>query len=210
MPKKVVVHDLRTAVNAANAFYSNAANFFSKLPNDLESANKFVAQRLGRLIAAVTNLSLSIELYLKALAIGSRSRVLQTHDLLRLFDALPAALRNSIEKSYTSKLESLPRVPAAVELLITATPDAPRSADWDHATKAREHGHELRSLLFNETDAFRTWRYMHEAEPKGVRYYHVDYFFLNLFVHTLLEHIGSRQMKDENLQGPPSDNLPNG
>ena len=71
MPRnRAQIFDLRTAYNAATAFYGNAASFFSQVPQDMGTSPVFVAQRLGRLIAAVTNLALSIELYLKSLAIG--------------------------------------------------------------------------------------------------------------------------------------------
>jgi hypothetical protein len=190
------VFDPQTAYRAGRAFYANAGDFFSQVPTDLNDSARFIVGRVGRFVAAVTNLCLAIELYLKCLAIMSGSPVRQTHDLVALFDALPAALRTSLESRYKLKVDHLPNIPVAMIVRI-ATVDAPPSHDDPSIGQPKPHssGGNLRALLVHEKNAFQTWRYLHEGGKRGeAMFYHVEYYFLGVLASVLEEHIEGKKL----------------
>ena len=191
MNKAPKLYDAWTAYQAGKAFYANAGDFFDQIPQDLNESAQFVARRLGRVIASVTNLTLGIELYLKCLAILTGSRVQKTHDLVSLFGALPSDLKTSLESRYNLKTKHLPKIPAALELFITLSASPPNEDELHAARSNRRSGKDdLRTLLSNEKDAFQTWRYLHEGRTSGeVMFYCVEYYYLGVLASVLEEHI---------------------
>ena len=179
------------AFQTANACFGLAGSIFSRVPDDLSEAAKFTYDNLGEIFAAATNLALAIELYLKSLAIATESPVLRTHNLLELFDALPPVLRESIELRFRVRMECVNKQEraAALELVITSTPTPPVMKS---VPILDPNPLDLRGVLNAEKDAFRTWRYMHEAGPKIPAYFSLEYGRLGVIANTLQDHFGTK------------------
>lgn len=179
--------DPNMACQSADAFFKNAGQFFSKLPKDLNASAAFAYERRGELVAAVTNLSLAVELYLKALAMISAMKVKRSHDLLELFGVLPQSVQASIEAKYSEALKAIPAESAdAIELSITTTPFPPTPEEFAAAAAQRPSGDDIRSVLRAEKDAFSSWRYIHESNmPQGYTVFRVDFHKVALIANSL-------------------------
>jgi len=198
--------DTTMAYLAANGFFGLAGSFFSQLPQDLNASAALTYKRRGELVSAVTNLALSIELYLKALAIGTGAKVKRTHDLLELFDGLPKKLRESIELRYNVRLKDMPPdALAAIEMSITSKPIPPTDEEIKRASAQRPSGDDIRSILKAEKDAFRSWRYIHEAGVTGgLAFFRIDFHRLALIANTLQEHFGPKRKEPNKAPEPTS------
>lgn len=174
--------DAKAAYVAANAFFGNAGDFFSKF--EPEKTTVFTAPELGRLVAATTNLSLAIELYFKCMLIVLKPELPQIHDLGKLFDALPKTLQESVEAEYESRTEGVD--PSSVKFIeITSTkkfsppqPDLNSSAAVEIPT--------LRELLEAERNSFLDWRYFHEGT---LQVYSTNFQRLGVLANVLQKHI---------------------
>jgi len=157
------------AMNAANAFFRNAEVFFKQVPRGLDEAARFTIARRGPLSAAVTNLSLAVELYLKAVALLTVGKHRETHNLPELFDALPPFVQNAIESEYNRRMAAVPAEgeATALEMLITPTPDEPTEQQIAELKAGQPTGTDIRSVLTAEKDAFRNWRYLFESDKPG-------------------------------------------
>lgn len=176
---------------AADGFFRQATAFFEQLPKDLNQAGRFVYERRGDLVAAVTSLALSVELYLKALGMASSKTPKKTHDLLQLFDHLPQRLRADIESTYSSAVTLVPAGSLdAVEVVITTTPVPPTPAECA-AAQPRDLT-TVRGVLEAEKSAFRGWRYLHESElPSGFAIFRTDFHRVSLIAKILQQHLRS-------------------
>jgi HEPN domain-containing protein len=120
-------YDRNAAFQTVNACFGLAGRVFSRVPDDGNEAAKFAYNNLGEIFAAATNLAVSIELYLKSLAIATEAPVLKTQNLLDLFDCLPQVLRESIELRFRVQMQWLVKQEssAALSVAITSTPTPP-------------------------------------------------------------------------------------
>ena len=184
-------YDRNAAFQTANACFGLAGSVFSRIPSDLNEAAKFTYDNLGEIFAAATNLALAIELYLKSLAIATGSPVLRTHNLLKLFDALPQVLRESIELKFRLRMDDLEKQgdSVALHLAITSIPVPPpiESVPVPDAESLN-----LRGVLDGEKDAFKTWRYMHESGPDFPVHFSLEYGRLGVIANALQDHFGTK------------------
>jgi hypothetical protein len=178
------------AFNAANAFFGLAGSFLKEVPSGLNESAQFIVTRLSQFEAAVTNLSLALELFLKGLALATNVRVTKTHDLLVLFDALPVSLKNSIAQNYTFRVKNAaPNLNTSVHLVITPTPTAPTEKQFEAIAKKIDVS-DIRSVLDAERDAFRTWRYLYEAgDPNKLTLFISHYGYLGLVINSIQAHL---------------------
>jgi HEPN domain-containing protein len=179
------------ASHVADGFFNVAARFFGALPAGLNESARAAVEQKGELAAAATALALSIELYLKALAIRCGQRPLRTHDLGKLFSELPNELRSSIETAYTDVCNRKPRdAPATLELFVTTTPFPPTEAEVAALQQRTPDNASVRCLLNNEKDAFRNWRYVYESDmPSGVSFVRIEYDRFGIAAKILKEHL---------------------
>ena len=195
------------ALRAGEAFQRNAISFLSQIPDDLDTASKFTIRRLGEFTAAITNLALAIELFLKCLAIAARARVRTTHDLVVLFEALPPTLQAAIETRYRAKTQALPVLNAATELVVSARSDWTEAQMDEAAGKLglRTGRDSVRELLLNEREAFEKWRYMYEGGPsEEITVHRVEHLYLMILAQELHAEIVPRILKQQPQQAEAS------
>ena len=145
----------RLAFETAAALRANALLVINRLPKTVAEPPSTVG--VGEIVAAATNLSLAVELLLKALAIVDRTKLEKQHKLLILFRALQESTRKELRRAFTARIKQLPPgLVVSMEVALTPTmsppPDATRTAQSE----------ELEDLLEAEADAFVTWRYLYE------------------------------------------------
>ena len=156
--------EVNGAQNASSAFFNLAGKFFSSLPPELNAAAQYCYDHKSELIAASTNLALSIELSLKATAMAHGAKVLRTHNLIDLFDVLPPHVKKSVELVYDEVVKQIPeKSSAAIEICVSKKPVPPTEKEVDAASRKYPKGHDIRSVLKAEKDAFVSWRYFYEA-----------------------------------------------
>jgi hypothetical protein len=182
-----IPQDPKMSYTMALAFEEFADSYLTTIPPDKNEGARFVGSTIGQFIAAVTNLTFAIELYLKTLRIMS-STIPQkgTHSLLELFDGLPAPIQNALEATFQKKRAAFPETDlAAIELGVTdisAPPLEPKPIT--HARKT------LRDIFNVEKDAFQIWRYVFQTNVTGggavIR---SDYRLLSLAAHSIRHHL---------------------
>ena len=91
---------IATAVASADAFVSQARAAWLRFEEDPERADATAGKHIGELIVSATNLSLAIELYLKALLLENGLAAQKTHELPQLFRCLPRKIQLDIEAQY--------------------------------------------------------------------------------------------------------------
>ncbi|MDI1320255.1 MAG: hypothetical protein PSW75_08695 [bacterium] len=189
--------EVNTAQNAASAFFNLAGKFFSTLPPDLELAGRYCQEHKSELIAASTNLALSVELSLKALAMATGTKVLRTHQLPELFDALRPEVRTSVELLYNELVKQIPdRAPAALIVYITTRPVPPTEKQQRQSLSKYPKAHDLRSVLKAEQDAFVSWRYFYEAGGgEEVSCYKVEHMRMCAIKNALQAHFSDGKTK---------------
>lgn len=182
--------DLNSAVNAARAFWMLAKPYLAEVPREHQRAEDFVRRTLGAFTAAATNVTLSVELLLKAESIRCKFPVLHTHDLRNLFDHLPQTSQNQIEQNYDAAQRSDSGISAAMEIAVTRKPIQPKVSDLAVARKSLVSVKDLRSLLSAECDAFETWRYFFSEGPVGpVVVFQSHFRSLDILAEVLYQHI---------------------
>jgi HEPN domain-containing protein len=195
--------DADLALFAANAFFGLAGTFFNNLPEEIGAQSAYLQTRKGKLIAATTNLSFAVELFLKGTAIKAVGRAKSGHKLIDLFMDLPPDVRESIEDCYRyrTKHDSGQKFPV-VELAVSPynremSDDERRAGALNSAAQQ-----DVRSLLKAEQDAFQIWRYFYEqAPPKRPIYVTVNYHRMGVLVNSIQDQFKPRHERP-NFQRP--------
>lgn len=178
------------AYTMAVAFEGLADTYLTTIPSDKNEGARFVGSTIGQFIAAVTNLTFAIELYLKTLRIVSSTVPPKgTHSLLELYDGLPVQYQKALETTFRAKRAKFSETDlAAIELGVTdisAPPLEPKPIT--HARKT------LRDIFNVEKDAFQIWRYVFQTNVTGggaiVR---SDFRLLSLAAHSIRHHLKFR------------------
>ena len=161
--------DPGVAIMSADAFKKLSEYFLDAIGRD-SMCNERASRDLGGLIASVTNLSLALELYLKALYLLSGLQVPTAHDLWSLFEGLPQSVKSTIIACY----KKLPKAPAGIKVLQIQVSVGPFKGDPlfpDHKSD-----YSLENVLKRSKDAFQTWRYLYER-GKQERVLNIAYEF---------------------------------
>jgi hypothetical protein len=124
-------------------------------------------EELGDLTACAANLGFAIELFLKALLSLLEQSVSRTHDLHRLYGALPEDVREIIESTYDSALpDQLQKLGG--HSAVTIASGQLQTPAWARFSST---SHSLPNLLERSRDLFSSWRYISEiTQKKGVPY----------------------------------------
>jgi hypothetical protein len=177
--------------NTSLEFFGTAGSFFQQIPEDIDPAVWFTTQRKAKLQVAVTNMALAIELILKAMLILTNgSAKPRTHDLLKLFNALPPELQESIEREYKERGgESTSAEARSLEFRFYPVGTSLSAATLIDLRSKLVQKYDLRSVLENERDAFVIWRYMTEqAKPGQTMMVRVEYTRLAVIMNSIQRH----------------------
>lgn len=159
--------DAYVALVCGEAFQRLAAEFIPSIGAIREASAQTISNELGNLVACATNMGFAIELYLKALLTQLDLQVPKSHNLRRLYDAIPTSVREVIESVYDTKWpEQVRQLRGRVSITLAKGPlDKPL---WDDYTKVPLT---LPDLLARSSDLFQSWRYMFEfSRPEGSPY----------------------------------------
>jgi hypothetical protein len=163
------------AVQTGDAFYDKAHKVFTPLTTiPMDVAQQRVIRKLGLFVSAATDLSLSIEIYLKAALLGSGIPAPHTHELGKLYEALPANARHSFESNYDALNQYDKPLTAAVEVWVNCPPPT------DSKKRPKEDMTVL-AILTRNADAFKVWRYLF-AQPETIPNAPLTFDFLRMML----------------------------
>jgi hypothetical protein len=175
---------------SANAFYTLGKYFLTRpRPEVPEGSFRNVPEGFGEVVGAATNLSFSLELYLKALLARLEIDYERTHNLARLYGALPGDERAHIEAVYDRLLSQVPPGSRGA-LTLAKGPAVP--PDWGRYSR---DPHDLASVLRRSGDAFGSWRYIFEFRPDqatGYQLHQFEYVCLDLACQAIRSRMGDR------------------
>ena len=160
--------DANLAIHTAAHFFELAGKFFGALPVDKAAFHTVVNQpeNIGRLITASTNLGLSIELYLKGIALMTKGTATITHNLLTLFKDLPGDVQDSIKQRYSRRFNHAPKSKLrTIDFYISTQNQLPASVEKRAPILSDVDQQDVCKVLEVEKDAFQTWRYVYEQAP---------------------------------------------
>ena len=140
---------------SADAFRKLSEYFLEAIGRD-SMCHERATRDFGGCIASVTNLSLALELYLKALYLLSGFQVPTTHDLWSLFEGLPQSVKSTIIACY----KRLPEAAAGIKVLQIQLSVGPLKGDPTFPDHKSDYS--LENVLKRSKDAFETWRYLYE------------------------------------------------
>jgi hypothetical protein len=176
------------ALRSARAFISLADTFFTALPGIMATDPNYEHTR-PQLIAAATNLAFGVELHLKTFLIAAGSKVpsgSNGHNLLALFEALPADFKASLEVYYNQRIV-MPAPLHEVRVYITSQGEM-TVAEKEQEEAKLTPGNDIRSVLQSERDAFKIWRYFYEASTKRTALYRIKVHALYAIANAIGEH----------------------
>ena len=189
------IMDANLAINVANALFGNAGAFFSRVPNQLNESAAYVCAHRGQLVAAVANLTLALELYLKGIIALSGKKAKKTHSLFVLFEQLPKDIQLDIETLWESMLKSVAKDQVIkYRIGITDRPVPPTEEQERHFLKSRPVGNSIREILKAEENSFTNWRYLHDIELENNAFVtEINFFYLGLFANLLQKRLKSSE-----------------
>ncbi|HXY15457.1 MAG TPA: HEPN domain-containing protein [Terriglobales bacterium] len=155
--------DTSAALACAEAFQRIAEPLLPGIAQDVEGNVQFphAPRNIGDLVVAAVNLAFAVELYIKALLAEFQINVPQTHDLGKLYDAIPQSLRNEIEKSYDTNWREHWYGKRASITIAKGPLEQPEWRDYRNQPK------NLGAVLERSGDVFTSWRYIYEFTEPG-------------------------------------------
>lgn len=164
-PRSKKTRDVRAGLVCADAFQRLAELFIGRIGTDVKEGRQDPSTEFGDLVACATNLSLALELYMKALITQLELTVPKDHDLRSLFDTLPQQVKTQIEEVYDKAWRSQWNGRRASITIAKGPYDEPPWSDYSNESK------DLGALLQRSRDVFCSWRYIYEfTEPEGSPY----------------------------------------
>jgi HEPN domain-containing protein len=159
------------ALGAAHAYLASIEPAYADLGKRLRAIKArgggALAQNPGELAPIVSNISFSIELYLKVLRIQDTSKTPKGHVLSDLFGGLHEELRKSASARYTRILTAL-QDSVEAPYVHFAFAGAEPMPNTNPAT-------ELKEALKNMDRSFIDWRYMHELQDSRTGFLYFNF-----------------------------------
>lgn len=147
-------------LNAANAYYALSEVATAAYP---DSAKALAATPVdpGEALASATNRILALELYLKALLVGSSVPVPMVHNLVILFSHLPEATKVEIVSHYEQRCQAVDWTERSVSYILCFQLDVPvDSTAIGETVEATPIDLTLVGLLERNNDGFIDSRYL--------------------------------------------------
>ena len=183
MPKVKITGDFNaeSAFYCAEVFENVARQFIDSIRKMPEGRSKNPPEEIGNLVAAATNLGVSLEIYLKTLTSLSGLSIPKTHHLHELFALLPSDIKNQLEELYQKGRSTIPRNTRSSITLAKGPINPPK---WESYVKKPAA---LVDLLGISSDIFITWRYafVYDAEPLTHEVHVFEYELLLLACQTI-------------------------
>jgi hypothetical protein len=174
------IYDTRTALRAADAFRNLSEGFLREIGPVKDTAAIRAANNIGGLIASATNLALALELYLKALRIAMFLPVPATHELWSLYKKLPRGIKERIQTRYDLLNQTAGDEVSSFNLAMwvgSTPPPGPPPRPPNNSEVDRS----LKSVLLRSSNAFETWRYLHEVRTQEeFIFYSFEFYRLGL------------------------------
>lgn len=144
---------LITSIMSGDSHFVIADSFLQSMPYETIDIVKNMHENWGMVFATATNLSLAVELYIKACLITHNVKFKTIHDLKELFNSLPYKVKTKIKADYRA-YNPRPNNPF----------DKKSAIDMCHSIKsARAKKHDLESVLNRSKDSFTAYRYLFES-----------------------------------------------
>ena len=186
LPRRV--RDTSAALVCAEAFQRLTEPFLARIAEDVEEGTQSPARNIGDLVAAAANLAFAVELYIKTLLAELQINVPQTHDLGKLYAAIPQSVRDDIEKSYAARRKDWYGRRAS----ITIAKGPANQPKWDDY---RSKSNDVGAVLDRSGDVFSSWRYIYEFTEPGqgnYQFHHFEYGLLLSACHAIRAAINDR------------------
>ncbi len=179
------------ALACAEAFQRVVEPLLPSIAQDVEGSVGFPAapRNIGDLVVAAANLAFAVEVYIKALLAELQINVPQTHDLGKLYAAIPQSLRNEIERSYDANWREHWYGKRASITIAKGPLEPPEWNDY------RSQPKNLGAVLDRSGDVFSSWRYIYEfTEPvqSNYQFHHFEYGLLLSACHAIRAAISER------------------
>lgn len=156
--------DLEAGLACADAFRRLAEPLLPMIALDLPEGKVRTNVDLGDLVACAANLAFALEMYFKTLLALKAVEIPTTHDLGRLFDALPLRTQAYLGHSFKGHLRTRWVGRPATVTLAVGDPGTPAWSDHRRPM-------DLRSVLARSSNLFQDWRYVFEVSiPAGEQY----------------------------------------
>lgn len=97
-------HDMKLCLNEADAFF-DIADYCNHIDIEAQSAPILFSYDAFYFFPAIVNLTLSTELYLKALIMKCCDSYPRVHGMIELFESLPEDIRVKLELSYSNAIK---------------------------------------------------------------------------------------------------------
>lgn len=159
------------AVAGADEFALLAQEYLQQLPRPTLERAQAALLNPGGLLVSATNLSLAIELLLKALLVHDGINAPHTHKLHDLYVLLPQGRANSIATRFETITPHFSEKHECIEILPLANQLAALTNPTDHS---------LNALLLRNADAYVLWRYTF-SNVRGGPSVRLRYEFADLF-----------------------------
>ena len=125
-------------------------------------------------MSCATNLAFALEIYIKTLFAQLELQIPRGHDLGKLYEGLPPAVKSKIEETYDTLRRSLP---AGTESAFTIAKGPRKTPEWEsHRSKG------LGELLTKSGPLFSEWRYIFEFKPSPDNDYEFHQFEYRLLL----------------------------
>ncbi len=180
--------DLSVTISSAESFHAVAARTLGFIRGlTPEGSTRKAPSGIGELVCCATNLSLALELYLKALYVQRGDEPPSTHDLGALFQGLSHRARDSVGRRFERIKSNGPRGVSASVTISRGPATPPAWRDYSAVPKS------LQEILTRAGDGFVTWRYLfeHHACPPEYEAVEFEYLLLHYACEAVADEIAS-------------------
>lgn len=159
--------DFRFATSIGNSYYALALPLLDRLAAGLHEG-PHAAVDSGTVFSTATNLALALELYLKAIRIGLKLSLPDTHNLWALYKSLPVAAKVSLEAAYDEKMAA--KAPTEIFELQICIQRGGKPSDSFEFPKREQRSNSLPNLMKRSASMFVAWRYVYESVPPNQKF----------------------------------------
>lgn len=159
--------DFRFATSIGNSYFALARPLLDRMATGLNEGPR-AAIDSGTVFSTATNVALALELYLKAIRIGLKLSVQDTHNLWALYKSLPVDVKATLEGAYDEKLAA--KAPTEIFELEICIQRGGEPSDSFEFPRHEQRSNDLPNLMKRSASMFVAWRYVYESVPPNQKY----------------------------------------